>query len=131
MSPAVSTYSSTLPIVSVTRAGSLSFPDSLPSAMASRIAPSISRCEVTPTFLRNLRTLMLKTSSSIFSLSPRGSCVSGRPRHGQIDQQILRLHPQHVAGRRRQPQIDRPSDDLRPPHRGTAALEPKQLGRAS
>jgi hypothetical protein len=39
-------------------------------ATASRTAFSISRCEVMPTFLRNLRTLTLKTSSFMIA-SPK------------------------------------------------------------
>ena len=41
----------------------LSSPLRRPAATASRTAFSISRCEVMPTFFRNLRRLLLKTSS--------------------------------------------------------------------
>src|SRR3954470_19430087 len=44
-------------------AGSFSLPLSFPASIASRTAFSISRCEVMPTFFRNLRRLALKTSS--------------------------------------------------------------------
>src|SRR5712691_11453563 len=44
-------------------AGSFSLPLRRPASSASRTAFSISRCEVMPTFLRNLRRLALKTSS--------------------------------------------------------------------
>src|SRR4029079_5006529 len=50
-------------MVSTIFAGSFSLPLSLPASIASRTAFSISRCEVMPTFLRNLRRLALKTSS--------------------------------------------------------------------
>src|SRR5215472_370114 len=43
--------------VSVTLAGSASLPFKRPPLTAARTACSISRCEVMPTFLRNLRTL--------------------------------------------------------------------------
>src|SRR6266566_541470 len=46
-------------------AGSFSLPFRRPSASASRTAFSISRCEVMPTFFRNLRRLVLNTSSFI------------------------------------------------------------------
>ena len=42
---------------------SFSLPVSRPDETASRTAFSISRCEVTPTFLRNLRTLVFRASS--------------------------------------------------------------------
>src|ERR1051325_6580807 len=50
-------------MVSTIFAGSFSLPLSLPDATASRPAFSISRCEVMPTFWRNLRRLALNTSS--------------------------------------------------------------------
>src|SRR5947199_2042636 len=50
-------------MVSTIFAGSFSLPLSLPASTASRTAFSISRCEVMPTFFRNLRRLALKTSS--------------------------------------------------------------------
>src|SRR4249919_3805871 len=56
-------------------AGSFSLPLSLPDATASRTAFSISRCEVMPTFLRNPRRLVLKTSSFIAVSSSRGTGV--------------------------------------------------------
>ena len=59
----ISCESATPPTVSTIFAGSFSLPLSLPAAIASRTAFSISRCEVMPTFLRNLRRLVLKTSS--------------------------------------------------------------------
>src|SRR6516225_3938093 len=52
-------------------AGSFSWPFRRPAASASRTAFSISRCEVMPTFLRNLRRLALKTSSFIKASSPQ------------------------------------------------------------
>src|SRR6187402_1632000 len=45
------------------RAGKVSFPFSLPAAIAAATACSISDCERTPTVFKNLRMLMLKTSS--------------------------------------------------------------------
>src|SRR3954469_4379335 len=51
------------PTVSTILAGSFSVPIRRPPATASRTAFSISRCEVMPTFLRNLRRLVLKMSS--------------------------------------------------------------------
>src|SRR3954471_22241883 len=51
------------PSVSTTFAGSFSWPLRRPASSASRTAFSISRCEVMPTFLRNPRRLVLKTSS--------------------------------------------------------------------
>src|SRR6478672_2407796 len=59
------------PTVSVILAGSASLPLSLPLATAARTAFSISRCEVTPTVLRNLRTLVLSTSSFMRLSPPR------------------------------------------------------------
>src|SRR5690349_5692639 len=50
-------------MVSTIFAGSFSLPFSLPASMASRTAFSISHCEVTPTFFRNFRKLVLKMSS--------------------------------------------------------------------
>src|SRR5262249_32787983 len=50
-------------MVSTIFAGSFSLPLSLPASMASRMAFSISRCEVMPTFFRKPRRLELKTSS--------------------------------------------------------------------
>src|SRR5713226_2717886 len=51
------------PTVRTILAGSFSLPLRRPAAIASRTAYSISRCEVMPTFLRNPRRLVLKTSS--------------------------------------------------------------------
>src|SRR5256885_14144643 len=57
-------------MVSTILAGSFSLPLRRPSPTASRMAFSISRCEVMPTFLRKPRRLPLKTSSfMIFSLN--------------------------------------------------------------
>src|SRR5580692_11030625 len=53
----------TPPRVRTILAGSFSLPLRRPLATASRTAFSISRCEVMPTFLRNPRRLVLKTSS--------------------------------------------------------------------
>src|SRR5437879_4165497 len=53
----------TPPTVRTILAGSFSLPLRRPASIASRTAFSISRCEVMPTFLRNLRRLALKTSS--------------------------------------------------------------------
>ena len=57
--------SPTVSMVSTMRALSASLPLMRPDATASRIAVSISRCEVTPTVLRNLRSDVLRTSSFI------------------------------------------------------------------
>src|SRR5215470_15260616 len=62
-SPSTSKCKSTPPIVNAALAGSASSPLILPLATASRTARSISRCAVTPTFLRNFRTLVLRMSS--------------------------------------------------------------------
>src|ERR1700738_5266858 len=51
------------PTVNTILAGSFLLPLGRPAATASRTAFSISRCEVMPTFFRNLRRLELKTSS--------------------------------------------------------------------
>src|SRR6202035_6047803 len=51
------------PTVRTILAGSFSLPLRRPASRASRTAFSISRCEVMPTFFRNLRRLVLKTSS--------------------------------------------------------------------
>src|SRR6476659_2928039 len=53
----------TPPRVRTILAGSFSLPLRRPASIASRTAFSISRCEVMPTFFRNLRRLALKTSS--------------------------------------------------------------------
>src|SRR6202158_6378369 len=53
----------TPPRVRTIWAGSFSLPLRRPVSTASRTAFSISRCEVMPTFFRNLRRLVLKTSS--------------------------------------------------------------------
>src|SRR5258705_4330605 len=53
----------TPPTVRTILAGSFSLPLRRPASIASRTAFSISRCEVMPTFFRNLRRLALKTSS--------------------------------------------------------------------
>ena len=60
-------------MVKITWAFSVSLPLSLPDLIASRAASSMTRCEVTPTCLRNLRISMLKTSSFM-----SGSLSSGR-----------------------------------------------------
>src|SRR5438552_5182357 len=65
ISPAISCVRPTPPMVSTILAGSFSLPLRRPSATASRMAFSISRCEVMPTFLRKPRRLPLKTSSFI------------------------------------------------------------------
>jgi small-conductance mechanosensitive channel len=72
MSPAISTAMPTPPTVSVTFAGSASFPFSRPFATASRTAFSISRCEVMPTFFKKRLTLVLRASSFMTSLAPAG-----------------------------------------------------------
>src|SRR5690349_14402617 len=59
-------------ILSTTLALSLVLSFTLPAASASRTAVSISRCEVTPTTLRNLRKSMLKRSSSMLLSAARG-----------------------------------------------------------
>src|SRR5207253_2196529 len=62
ISPVTSNVRFTPPMVKVALAGNV--PDgSLPLSAALRTACSISRCDVTPTFFKNLRTLMLKVSS--------------------------------------------------------------------
>src|SRR5438552_1478688 len=53
----------TPPTVRTILAGSFSLPLRRPASSASRTAFSISRCEVMPTFFKNLRRLALKTSS--------------------------------------------------------------------
>src|ERR1700724_841126 len=63
----------TPPSVKTILAGSFSWPLRRPLASASRTAFSISRCEVMPTFLRNLRRLALKTSSFMMA-SCLGPC---------------------------------------------------------
>src|SRR5215471_12701876 len=65
ISPLISSERPIPPSVTVASAGSLSFPLSLPSAKPWRTAFSISRWAVTPNLLRNLRMLVLKTSSFI------------------------------------------------------------------
>jgi hypothetical protein len=66
ISPLISSERPIPPSVTVASAGSLSLPLSLPSAKPCRTAFSISRWAVTPNLLRNLRMLVLKTSSFIF-----------------------------------------------------------------
>src|SRR5437764_113432 len=67
-------------------ASSVSSPRSSPASSCSRTLSSISRCALTPSFLRNFRTDMLKASSSTLALRtgwfplsrPNGSM---RPKH--------------------------------------------------
>src|SRR6478735_5315255 len=73
ISPDISCVKLTPPSVSVILAGSFSLPLSLPPAIASRTAFSISRCEVMPTFFRNPRRLVLKTSSFMLVSSSLGA----------------------------------------------------------
>src|SRR5215831_19628325 len=61
------------------RALSLSLPARIPACTASLTAFSISRCEVTPTFLRNLRISILNVSSfivpsNLFAAAVRSTC---------------------------------------------------------
>ena len=63
ISSAISCARLTPPRVRTIFAGSFSWPLRRPVSIASRTAFSISRCELTPTFFRNLRKLVLKTSS--------------------------------------------------------------------
>src|SRR6185312_3808924 len=72
MSPSTSWVRLMAGIVSTTLALSLALSFTLPAASASRTAVSISRCEVTPTTLRNLRKSMLKRSSSMLLSAARG-----------------------------------------------------------
>src|SRR5262245_59841288 len=65
ISPLISCFSSTVPRVIVAVAASFSLPLSRPSDNAWRTAFSISRWAPTPSVLRNLRMLALKTSSFI------------------------------------------------------------------
>src|SRR6202000_2826204 len=63
--------------VRTTLAGKASLPLSLPPLTAARTACSISRCEVMPTFLRNLRTLTFSASS--FMIASRKCRKDGCP----------------------------------------------------
>src|SRR5690242_21640756 len=85
IAPSISTASPTAPIASDTFAGSASCPLSLPLASAARTAFSISRCEVMPTFLRNLRMLTLNTSSFMIA-SPKDGNMAAT---GQLIRSIL------------------------------------------
>src|ERR1700730_13070987 len=67
MAPSISTDRLMPSTVRTTLAGKASLPLSLPPLTAARTACSISRCEVMPTFLRNLRTLTFSTSSFMFA----------------------------------------------------------------
>src|SRR5690554_3829336 len=63
MAPSTSWVRSSAAMVSTIRTGRGVLPLSLPLAAASRTAFSISRCDVTPTSLRNLRIDVLRASS--------------------------------------------------------------------
>src|SRR5262245_21568698 len=69
IAPSTSNESAIPPTVIAAFAGSGSRPLSRPLDTASRTAFSISRCAVTPSFLRNLRTLVFSTSSFMFLLT--------------------------------------------------------------
>ncbi len=91
ISPLISSERPIPPSVIVASAGSLSLPLSLPSVKPCRTAFSISRWAVTPSLLRNLRMLVLKTSSFIITSVLRLSVGLGsklRTRRRTIDAPI-------------------------------------------
>src|SRR5258708_39944790 len=76
----------TPPTVRTILAGSFSLPLRRPASIASRTAFSISRCEVMPTFFRNLRRLALKTSSFMVA----SCCFRSYTHNGSARTPILR-----------------------------------------
>src|SRR6476659_4044631 len=76
ISPLISCENPIPASVTVAWAGNFSFPLSLPSARAWRTAFSISRWAVTPSVLRNLRMLVLKTSSFMIASFATGASDS-------------------------------------------------------
>src|SRR5438552_15596827 len=71
-----------------------------PRSAASRTAFSISRCDVTPTFLRNLRTLAFRASSFML-VAPRIEKLEDRQR--RVEDFVLRMQvppfPERCADR--------------------------------
>src|SRR5207245_6248471 len=80
ISPSMMTFRSVRPRVSVTLAGSFSLSLRRPCDREVRTASSIARWPVIPTFLRNLRRLMLNTSSFMLASRQWGCSRSAYPK---------------------------------------------------
>src|SRR6185369_16308158 len=91
MASSKETVRSVPPSVRVIFAGSFSLPLSLPDLMAASTAASISRCECTPTCLRNLRMLMLNAS---WFIAASASLRGGGDGHERVLERVFgeRVH---------------------------------------
>src|SRR5580704_12292819 len=107
MAPSISTDRLMPSTVRTTLAGKASLPLSLPPLTAARTACSISRCEVMPTFLRNLRTLTFSASS--FMIASRKCRKDGCPGLHFIHVGAPTRRPKRLSGAGRQQRSDRQS----------------------
>src|SRR2546423_567652 len=97
ISPSMSSDRSMPPTCSRILAGSFWLGLSAPRSAASRTAFSISRCEVTPTFLRNFRTLEFNASSFMIVSPSASGAGTLPPRHFPNEGSCRQALHQHVG----------------------------------